>query len=204
MFPDWKFPYLLSLLSILTSCRSRLSERLPDFFSCLTGRTHAMLGKGGVKYTVPVRNELSLILGDPGTHSGDERKSIRAGKCDAKKSKERREELHIYFSARLDFPSPPLSAPGSPRMAFSRQCLGWASYSLRTSGIPIRLTPPPTPRSTNVNFGEFPYPRKLRSLIFVFTAIRSVYQFLSFSLLFALHNWHLTKKVSSYSKFSFL
>ena len=23
-----------------------------------------------------------------------------------------------YFSARLDFPSPPLSAPGSPRMAF--------------------------------------------------------------------------------------
>ena len=25
--------------------------------------------------------------------------------------------FHIYFSARLDFPSPPLSAPGSPRMA---------------------------------------------------------------------------------------
>ena len=25
--------------------------------------------------------------------------------------------LHIYFSARLDFPSPPLSAPGSPRMS---------------------------------------------------------------------------------------
>ena len=24
--------------------------------------------------------------------------------------------FHIYFSARLDFPSPPLSAPGSPRM----------------------------------------------------------------------------------------
>ena len=25
--------------------------------------------------------------------------------------------LHIYFPARLDFPSPPLSAPGSPRMS---------------------------------------------------------------------------------------
>ena len=25
--------------------------------------------------------------------------------------------FHIYFSARLDFPSSPLSAPGSPRMA---------------------------------------------------------------------------------------
>ena len=25
--------------------------------------------------------------------------------------------FHIYFSARLDFPSPPLSAPGSPKMA---------------------------------------------------------------------------------------
>ena len=25
--------------------------------------------------------------------------------------------FHIYFSARLDFPSPPLSAPGSPRMS---------------------------------------------------------------------------------------
>ena len=24
--------------------------------------------------------------------------------------------FHIYFSAHLDFPSPPLSAPGSPRM----------------------------------------------------------------------------------------
>ena len=26
--------------------------------------------------------------------------------------------FHIYFSARLDFPSPPLTAPGSPRMSF--------------------------------------------------------------------------------------
>ena len=29
--------------------------------------------------------------------------------------------FHIYFSARLDFPSPPLSAPGSPRMLFHLQ-----------------------------------------------------------------------------------
>ena len=28
--------------------------------------------------------------------------------------------FHIYFSARLDFPSPPLSAPGSPRMLPTR------------------------------------------------------------------------------------
>ena len=28
--------------------------------------------------------------------------------------------FHIYFSARLDFPSPPSSAPGSPRMWSSR------------------------------------------------------------------------------------
>ena len=28
--------------------------------------------------------------------------------------------FHIYFSARLDFPSPPLSAPGSPRMVLNR------------------------------------------------------------------------------------
>ena len=26
-----------------------------------------------------------------------------------------------YFSARLDFPSPPLSAPGSPRMLWGRE-----------------------------------------------------------------------------------
>ena len=68
MFPDWKFPHPLSLLSILTSCLSRLSERLPDFFLAFspTGRTHAMLGKGGVKYTVPVRNALS-----PRDYKGD-------------------------------------------------------------------------------------------------------------------------------------
>ena len=32
--------------------------------------------------------------------------------------------FHIYFSARLDFPSPPLSAPGSPRMWVTRQLRG--------------------------------------------------------------------------------
>ena len=58
------------------------------------------------------------ILGDPGADSGDEGKSKRAGKCGTKKSKEQREEpfFTLYFSARLDFRSPPLSAPGSPRM----------------------------------------------------------------------------------------
>ena len=119
-----------------------------------------------------------IILGDPGTDSGDKGKSKQAEKYGTKKSKERREEplgtmsyqtssklslsfwiligarkllrfsaqsegrtaatvwnwsgktlspgallavlyfssFHIYFPARLDFPEPPLSAPGSPRM----------------------------------------------------------------------------------------
>ena len=63
-----------------------------------------------------------------------EGKSKRAGKYGTKKSKERREEplgtmsyqisskrSPPYFSARLDFPSPPLSAPGSPRMTLTLQ-----------------------------------------------------------------------------------
>ena len=41
------------------------------------------------------------------------------------KSSSRRSLLFFvpYFSARLDFPSPPLSAPGSPRMALKNQVL---------------------------------------------------------------------------------
>ena len=31
--------------------------------------------------------------------------------------------FHVYFSARLDFPSPPLSAPGSPSMPKSRNTI---------------------------------------------------------------------------------
>ena len=61
------------------------------------------------------------ILGDPGGDSGGEGTSKRAGKKynGAKKSKERHLTLLFFgpfFPARLDFPSPPLSAPGSPRM----------------------------------------------------------------------------------------
>ena len=50
---------------------------------------------------------------------GGEGKSKRAEKYGTKKSKNRRSLLFFvtYFSARLYFPSPPLSAPGSPRMA---------------------------------------------------------------------------------------
>ena len=50
------------------------------------------------------------------------RESQRAEKYDTKKSKERRSSRRSllffvpYSSARLDFPSPPLSAPGSRRM----------------------------------------------------------------------------------------
>ena len=59
------------------------------------------------------------ILGDPGADSGGKGKSKRAEKCGTKKSNLAVlyfSSFHIYFSARLDFPSPPLSTPGSPRM----------------------------------------------------------------------------------------
>ena len=46
-----------------------------------------------------------LILGDPGADKGGEGKSKRSLLF-----------FVPYFSARLDFPSSPLSAPGSPRM----------------------------------------------------------------------------------------
>ena len=54
----------------------------------------------------------AFILGDPGADSGDEGKSKRAEKYDILYFS----SFHIYFPARLDFPSPPVSAPGSPRM----------------------------------------------------------------------------------------
>ena len=47
--------------------------------------------------------------------------------------------FHIYFSARLDFPSPPLSGPGSPRMW--RKVL---AYKNRTTGALFRLEVPTT------------------------------------------------------------
>ena len=58
------------------------------------------------------------ILGDPGADSGVKEKTKRAEKNGAKKSKEHRSLLFFtpFFSARLVFPLPPLSAPGSPRM----------------------------------------------------------------------------------------
>ena len=81
------------------------------------------------------------ILGDPGADSGGKRKSKQAEKYGTKKSKERREERGSsrrsllffvpYFSARLDFLLPPLSAPGSPRMAIKILIL--CSYKLRIS-----------------------------------------------------------------------
>ena len=79
-------------------------------------------------YLITIRGSARDILGDTGADSGGEGKSKRAEKYGLKKSKERREEplgtmsyrsllfFEPYFSARLDFPSPPLSAPGSPRM----------------------------------------------------------------------------------------
>ena len=53
--------------------------------------------------------------------------------------------FHIYFSARLDFPSPPLSAPGSPRMRILRYspalhsiCSDFLCFSLKASFVSLR------------------------------------------------------------------
>ena len=59
------------------------------------------------------------ILGDPGADSGNEGKSKRAENVARRKVKNAVlyfSSFHTYFPARLDFPSSPLSAPGSPRM----------------------------------------------------------------------------------------
>ena len=59
------------------------------------------------------------ILGDPGADSGGEGKSKRATKkIGEEKSRGRPLDFSspIFLVARLDFPSPPLSATGSPRM----------------------------------------------------------------------------------------
>ena len=65
------------------------------------------------------QGQIRDILGDPGADSGGDGKSKRAEKYGTKKSK----QLAVlyfsfvsYFSACLAFLSPPLSAPGSPRM----------------------------------------------------------------------------------------
>ena len=92
---------------------------------------------------VPVRRFPSpsrgkVILGDPGADSGDEEKSKRATSFSGTNQKPERPRPFgtglvrhgpqglfwpfftflraIYFSARLDFSSSPISAPGSPRM----------------------------------------------------------------------------------------
>ena len=86
----------------------------------------------------------SLILGDPGADKGGEGKSKRVEKYIKNEEKtgekspivprgsSRRSLLFFvpHFSARLDFPSSPLSAPGSPRMAFSAQ-----RFSKRTTAF---------------------------------------------------------------------
>ena len=53
----------------------------------------------------PNERKPEIILGDPGADSGGKGKSKRA------------EKNAPFFSARLLFPLPPLSAAGSPRMA---------------------------------------------------------------------------------------
>ena len=60
------------------------------------------------------------ILGDPGADSGSKGKSKRMPK--KKKKKNGTEKLYLF--SLLDFPLPPLSAPGSPRM-LGRERVRW-------------------------------------------------------------------------------
>ena len=48
--------------------------------------------------------------------------------------------FHIYLSARLDFPSPPLSAPGSPRMLYHQSYLQNATLIAKTTNSKIVLS----------------------------------------------------------------
>ena len=54
------------------------------------------------------------ILGDPGADSGDERKSKRAEKCGAKKSKEQREKPLGTMSYQTSSKLPPQACLGTP------------------------------------------------------------------------------------------
>ena len=65
-----------------------------------------------------------IILEDPGADSGGKGKTKRAEKNGVKKSNSSRRSLLFFapfVSARLVFPLPPLSAPGSPRMRWNQQ-----------------------------------------------------------------------------------
>ena len=63
-------------------------------------------------------NRHNFILGDPGADSWGEGKSKRATKKISEEKSSPRSRLFFAdnFVARLDFPSPQLSAPRSPRM----------------------------------------------------------------------------------------
>ena len=63
------------------------------------------------------------IVGARESLNGRKNKARRKEKNGEKSSSHRSLLFFVpYFSARLDFPSPPLSAPGSPRMDISSPC----------------------------------------------------------------------------------
>ena len=71
---------------------------------------------------IPSSETHGQIVGSRESLNGRENVARRKVK-NGEKSSSRRSLLFFvpYFSARLDFPSPPLSAPGSPRMFTSQQ-----------------------------------------------------------------------------------
>ena len=81
----------------------------------------------------------------------------------------------------------------------------WVRY--RKMGFPPARPPPPNSQVHQMLIlGNFRIPEcyARRTVWFVFIWRSGLSIFLTFPLLFALHKWHLTKEVSSYSKFSFL
>ena len=77
--------------------------------------------------------------------------------------------FHIYFSARLDFPSPPLSAPGSPRMCEVMRCTQIGSILLCGIRNPMK-----------------PLWQKKTSDVFVFTFLEPIYRYFMWLALYLL------------------
>ena len=101
-----------SSLSIIQHCFQFLLGRLlVPLRNVFGGTTKSIMVF--LKKDLLIKSKSVFILGDPGADSGGEGKSKRAEKYGSKKSKERR----------LDFPSPLLSAPGSPRMHFCKHSI---------------------------------------------------------------------------------
>ena len=106
---------------------------VPPFCTILPTQLKLLKGCSAAVHFIGIT--LHYILGDPGADSGDEKNTSFLAPIRSQNGGDRWNwsgktlslgallavlyfsSFHIYFSARLDFPSPPLSAPGFPRIA---------------------------------------------------------------------------------------